>query len=99
MPINDGNCSNRGDDGVFFLRPPGLETLAHDLDRPVNITLNLPSLPDAAVVEIQDFLYGNLDLCTTRYDHQVDRFYDGLSYDNLVHRDPNPPPPDDDPPF
>ncbi len=33
--------------------------------RPVNITLNLPSLPDEAVVEIQDFLYEILDLFMT----------------------------------
>ncbi len=47
--------------------------------RPVDITLNLPSLPDEAVVEIQDFLYEMLDLFTTHYGHQVDRFYEELS--------------------
>jgi len=67
--------------------------------RPVDITLNLPSLPDEAVVEIQDFLYEILDLFTTHYSHQVDRFYDGLSYNNLVHPDPNSKPPDENPPF
>lgn len=67
--------------------------------RHVDITLNLPSLPDEAVVEIQDFLYEILDLFSTHYGHQVDRFYEGLSYDNLVHPDPKPKPPDDDPPF
>ena len=67
--------------------------------RRVDITLNLPSLPDEAVVEIQDFLYEILDLFMTHYGHQVDRFYEGLSYDNLVHPDPNPKSPDDDQPF
>lgn len=67
--------------------------------RPVDITLNLPSLPDEAVVEIQDFLYEILDLFTTHYGHQVDRFYDDMSYDNLVHSDPNSPPPNEDTPF
>ncbi len=67
--------------------------------RPVDITLNLPSLPDEAVVEIQDFLYEILDLFMTRYGHQVDRFYDQHSYDNFVHADPGFKPPDSDPPF
>ena len=68
--------------------------------RPTGITLNLPSLPDEAVVEIQDFLYEILDLFMTHYGHQADRFYQGFSYDKLVHpADPNPKPPDDDPPF
>ncbi|MBS1172944.1 MAG: hypothetical protein H6R12_1774, partial [Proteobacteria bacterium] len=47
--------------------------------RPIDITLDLPSLPDEAVVEIQDFLYQILDLFTTHYGHQVDRFYEALS--------------------
>jgi hypothetical protein len=67
--------------------------------RPVNITLNLPSLPDEAVVEIQDFLYEILNLFITHYGHQADRYYDSLSYDNLVHPDPNALPPDKNPPF
>ena len=67
--------------------------------RPVGITLDLPSLPDAAVVEIQDFLYQILDLFMTHYGHQADRFYEGFSYDKLVHPDPNPKPPHDDSPF
>lgn len=67
--------------------------------RPVDITLNLPSLPDEAVVEIQDFLYEILDLFTTHYGHQVERFYEDHSYDNLVHSDLKPTPTDDDPPF
>lgn len=67
--------------------------------RPVDITLNLPSLPDEAVVEIQDFLYEILDLFTTHYGRQVDRFYDENSYDNLVQADPDYKPPDDDPLF
>lgn len=67
--------------------------------RPVDIALNLPSLPDDVVVEIQDFLYEILDLFTTHYGHQVDRFYDENSYANLVQRDPHARPPDDDPPF
>lgn len=67
--------------------------------RPVNITLNLPSLPDDAVVEIQDFLYEILDLFMIHYGHQVDRFYEGISCSNLVQADPTPKPPADDPPF
>jgi hypothetical protein len=67
--------------------------------RPVNLTLNLPSLPDEAVVEIRDFLYEVIELFTIHYGHQVDRFYEDHSYDNLVHPDPNSRPPDDDPPF
>ena len=67
--------------------------------RPVDITLNLPSLPDEAVAEIQDFLYEILDLFKTHYGHQVDRYYDSLSYDNLVHPDLNSPPPDQNTPF
>ena len=67
--------------------------------RSVDITLNLPSLPDEAVVEIQDFLYGIIDLFMTHYGHQIDRFYDENSYDNFVHADPDSKPPDDDPPF
>ncbi|MBK8337373.1 MAG: hypothetical protein IPL03_12655 [Sterolibacteriaceae bacterium] len=35
----------------------------------------------------------------THYGHQADRFYEGLSYDNLVHLDPNSLPSNDDPPF
>jgi len=38
------------------------------------MTLNPPSLPDEAVVEIQDFPYQILDLFTTHYGRQVDRF-------------------------
>ena len=67
--------------------------------RPVDVTLNLPSLPDEAVVEIQDFLYEILDLFTTHYGHQIDRFHDENSYDNIVHADPHYKPPDDVPPF
>jgi len=67
--------------------------------RPVDLTLNLPSLPDEAVVEIQDFLFEIIDLFTTYYGHQIDRFYDDASYHNLVHPDPNPKPPVDDQPF
>lgn len=67
--------------------------------RPVTLTLNLPSLPDEAVVEIQDFLYEILEHFTTCYGHQIDRFYEERSYDSLVHPDPNLRPPDDDPPF
>lgn len=67
--------------------------------RPVDITLNLPALPDDAVVEIQDFLYAILDLFTTHYGHQLDRFYDENSCDNLVRADPHSKPSDDDPPF
>lgn len=65
--------------------------------RPLDITINLPSLPDEAVVEIQDFLYEILDLFQTHYRRQVERFYDDRSYDNLVHHDPDTP--IDDPPF
>ena len=67
--------------------------------RPVTLTLNLPSLPDEAVVEIQDFLYEILDHFTTCYGRQVVRFYEDRSCDNLALPDPNSRPPDDDPPF
>jgi hypothetical protein len=66
--------------------------------RPIDVTLDLPSLSDDAVVEIQDFLYQVLDLFMTHYGHQVNRFYDENSYDNFVQHDHNPKPPDD-PPF
>ena len=66
---------------------------------PVEVTLNLPSLPDEAVVEIQDFLYEILDLFSTHYGRQVDRFYDEYSYDNMNYPQPHSRPPDDDPPF
>lgn len=64
---------------------------------PANITINLPSLPDEAVVEIQDFLYALLDLFDTHYAHQIQRFYEDRSYDNLVHHDPHYP--TEEPPF
>lgn len=67
--------------------------------RPTNMTFNLPSLPDDAVVEIQDFLYEILDLFTTHYGRQVDRFYDENSSGHLVQADPDDKPPANDPPF
>lgn len=66
--------------------------------RPVNITLNLPSLSDDAVVEIQDFLYEIIQLFEAHYGDQIHRFYEDRSFDNLVHPDPHTRPPDDDPP-
>jgi hypothetical protein len=65
--------------------------------RPTTITINLPPLSDEAVVEIQDFLYEVLELFATHYGHQVQRFYDDHSYDNLLHPDPHQS--TDDPPF
>ena len=74
--------------------------LAMQLDtRPVILTLNLPSFPDAAVVEIQDFLYEILEHFTTFYSHQTVRFYEGHSCHNLVHLNPTFRLPDDDQPF
>lgn len=65
--------------------------------RPVEITINLPSLPDEAVVEIQDFLYAVLDLFEAHYGRQIHRFYEDRPYENLVHPDPDMPA--DNPPF
>lgn len=65
--------------------------------RPIDITINLPPLPDEAVVEIQDFLYAILDLFDTHYGHQVQRFCEDHSQANLIH--PKPPQSTDDPPF
>jgi len=65
--------------------------------RPVDITLNLPVLPDEAVIEIQNFLFEILDLFETHYGHQIQRFMRDNSYDHMITKTPNLPL--DDPPF
>ena len=67
--------------------------------RPVTFTINLPSLPDEAVIEIQDFLFEILELFEIHYDRQIQRFLDDYSGDNIVHSHPHVSPSDDDPPF
>lgn len=64
---------------------------------PVNITINLPALDDEAAVQIHDFLFDILDLFEAHYGHQIDRFYEDRSYNNLVHSDPHKS--TEDPPF
>ena len=67
--------------------------------RPVTFTINLPSLPDEAVIEIQDFLLEILELFETHYGCQIQRFLDDYSGDNIVHSNLQANAPDDDPPF
>jgi hypothetical protein len=64
---------------------------------PVTFTINLPPLSDEAVIEIQDFLFEILELFENYYGHQIQRFIDDRSPDNIVQRNPNVP--IDDPPF
>ena len=56
--------------------------------RPTTFTINLPSLPDGAVIEIQNVLFEILELFGTHYGRQIQRFLDDYSGDNIVH--PNP---------
>jgi hypothetical protein len=67
--------------------------------RPVTFTINLPSLTDEAVIEIQDFLFEILELFETHYGHQIQRFLDDYSGDNIVYSHPPTNAPDDDPHF
>ena len=67
--------------------------------RPTTFTINLPSLPDEAVIEIQDFLFEMLDLFETHYGRQIQRFLNDYSCDNIVHSSPKSTLTDDDPPF
>lgn len=67
--------------------------------RPTTFTINLPSLPDEAVIEIQDFLFEILALFKTHYGRQIQRFLDDYSADNIVHSSPQASLTDDDPPF
>ena len=46
--------------------------------------LPLPRLSDAAAVEIHRFLETIFDLFEARYGHQITRYYDSMSSDNLV---------------
>ena len=64
---------------------------------PVTMTIQLPTLPDEAVVEIHDFLFEILDLFETHYGGQIHRFYDHYSQKNMGQ--PHPGLPVDDPPF
>ena len=59
--------------------------------------LPLPQLSDDSVVEIHHFLEYIFDLFEARYAHQITRFYDSMSSDNLLHSDDDPQP--GDPPF
>jgi hypothetical protein len=67
--------------------------------RPVTFTINLPSLPDEAVIEIQDFLFEILELFETHYGHQIQHFLNDYSRDNIVYFNLQANAPDDDPPF
>lgn len=65
--------------------------------RPVSVTLNLPPLPDEAVIEIQDFLFEILDLFEFHYGRQIQRFIEDGSDEHIVTSTPLAPL--DDPPF
>lgn len=65
--------------------------------RPVMMRINLPTLPDEAVVEIHDFLFEILDRFETHYSVQIQRFYKNHSQENMDQ--PQPRSPADDPPF
>jgi hypothetical protein len=65
--------------------------------RPVMMTIQLPTLPDEAVVEIHDFFFEILDLFETHYGGQIHRFYEHYSQKNMDQ--PHPGLPVDDPPF
>jgi hypothetical protein len=67
--------------------------------RPTTFTINLPSLPDEAVIEIQDFLFEILELFETYYGRQIEGFLDDYSADNIVYSNPQANLTDDDPPF
>lgn len=59
--------------------------------------LPLPRLSDEAVVEIHHFLQYLYDLFEARYGHQITRYYDSLSRDNLFESEGDSQP--SDPPF
>jgi len=61
------------------------------------MTIQLPTLPDEAVVEIHDFLFEILELFETHYGVQIHRFYEHYSQKNMDQ--PKPRLPADDPPF
>ena len=65
--------------------PPSVEELA------------LPRLSDEAVVEIHHFLESIFDLFEARYGHQITRYYDSMSRDNLFGSEGDSQP--GDPPF
>ncbi|MFZ4535939.1 hypothetical protein [Propionivibrio sp.] len=67
--------------------------------RPVTFTINLPTLPDEAVIEIQDFLFEILELFETHYGRQIQRFLDDYSASNIVYSNPQANLTEDDPPF
>lgn len=70
--------------------------MRHD---PYPIEISLPTISDAAVVEIHNLLTEFLFLFESHYGRQIHRFYEHRSCDNLVHPDTHPRPPPDDPPF
>ncbi len=59
--------------------------------------LPLPRLSDEAVVEIHHFLQYLYDLFEARYGHQITRYYDSMSRDNLFDSEGDSQP--GDPPF
>jgi hypothetical protein len=65
--------------------------------RTVMMTIQLPTLPDEAVVEIHDFLFEILDQFESHYGDQIHRFYECYSQKNMDQ--PAPDSPVDDPPF
>jgi|JFJP01.1.fsa_nt_gi hypothetical protein len=67
--------------------------------RTTAFTINLPSLPDEAVIEIQEFLFETLELFETHYGRQIQRFLDDYSGDNIVYSNPQANLTGDDPPF
>ena len=67
--------------------------------RPTTLTIKLPSLPDEAVIEIQDFLFEILDLFETHYGRQIQRFLNEDTCDKIVHSSPQTRMAEDDPPF
>lgn len=67
--------------------------------RPTTLTINLPSLPDEAVIEIQDVLFEILELFETHYGRQIQRFLKDYSGDNIVHSNAQATLTDDDSPF
>ena len=66
--------------------------------RPVTFSINLPSLPDEPVVEIQSLLFEILDLVQTYYAHRIKHYLENYSFDNITQSD-NTHTPTDDPPF
>lgn len=58
----------------------------------------LPMLSDEAAVEILNFLEATFQIFETRYAHQIHRYYDSISKNNIVQYTPSATT-DDDLPF